>query len=332
MKKRTLECGWMKVRYRKAKILRRDRRGFSLLALLFFFLFPYIVSNFSGIEKQKLETETVVGEIRVLQRKFWGATGMPLEEYLEGMLAATIPIEYHLETLKAQAIILRTACMKNMEKQGGKKVIWDDEIKELYLTPKECEKLWKSGIEEKRNKIKQALIETKGIIAVWKEDIPELPFTRVTNGQTRDITEYVIHTENYDYMKKVSCPEDSWAENSVQYVEITAKEFQKKIGKLLKKKEVSFDKIVLYRDQAGYVKEVEIGGALLEGEVVRQALGLRSSCFYLEKMDNGIQIQTKGVGHGFGFSQYSAEKMAQEGRDYLYLLNYFFQNITLERQ
>jgi len=322
----------MKVIYKKAKIYRRDRRGFPLLALLFFFLFPYIVSNFSGIGKQKLEIEPVAGEIRVWQRKFWGATSMPLEEYLEGMLAATIPVEYHLETLKAQAVILRTACMRKLEKKDGEKIIWDDDIKELYLTPKECEQLWKNDTEKNKKKIKQAVMDTKGMFVVWEENIPELPFTRITNGQTRDIMEYVVHTENYDYMKKVSCPEDIWAENSTQYIEITLKEFQKIIRKLLNKKKIALDKIILYRDQAEYVKEVEIGEGFVEGEIFREALGLASSCFYLEKLEDKIQIQTKGMGHGFGFSQYSAEKLAQEGKDYLYLLNYFFQNITLEKQ
>lgn len=302
-----------------------------MLALLFFFLFPYIISNFSGVEKQKLETKEAAGEIWVLQRKFWGAVRIPLEEYLEGMLAATIPVEYHMETLKAQAVILRTFCVHHMEKQGGNKVIWDDNIKELYFSGQAYEKLWTEDIEEKRKKVEQAVKETKGMILVCNGEIPELPFVRISNGQTRDISEYVVHMEKFDYMKNVSCPEDIMAEKYIQYMEMTVEEFQKKIKKLLKQKNVSPDKMILYRDSAEYVKEVEVGGNIIDGETFKNALGLVSSCFYVEKIDHLIQIQTKGMGHGFGFSQYSANQMAENGKTYQYLLDYFFENIILEK-
>ena len=90
-------------------------------------------------------------------------------------------------------------------------------------------------------------------------------------------------------------------------------------------------KITLYRDGNSYVKEVQIGEKVMEGEKFRETLGLVSSCFSLDKINDVIEIQTKGIGHGFGFSQYEANEQAKNGNDYIFLLNYFFQDITMEK-
>jgi len=50
----------------------------------------------------------------------------------------------------------------------------------------------------------------------------------------------------------------------------------------------------------------------------------------LEEAEEGIRIECKGIGHGFGFSQYGANAMAQEKMDYEDLLKYYFHNITIE--
>ena len=91
------------------------------------------------------------------------------------------------------------------------------------------------------------------------------------------------------------------------------------------------EKIDLYRDANNYVKEVQIGEEVIDGEEFREAFDLVSSSFSLDKIDDVIEIQTKGMGHGFGFSQYEANQLAISGRDYTYLLNCFFENITLEK-
>ena len=102
---------------------RRETKGILFVALLFFVLFPYVVSGFSETEKQRIDIEAEPGQIWVLEKKLWGNKKIALEDYLVGMVAATIPVEYHTETLKAQAVILRSFCMSYMEKADGEKII-----------------------------------------------------------------------------------------------------------------------------------------------------------------------------------------------------------------
>ena len=321
----------VKIRVNRKKEKRGDRKVVLLLALLFFLLFPYIISNFSKVEKQTIAVEKVPGQIYVLEKKIWGGQKIPLEKYLIGMMAATIPGNYEMETLKAQAIILRSYCMNHMKKENGEKVIYDDELKKYYFTEQEYEELWGGTTGSYFSKMKNAVEETKGIILVCNGDIVEPPFSRMSNGKTRDITEYVIRKENFEYMKTVVCSMDEMAKDFVQYIEISQKEFTNRISKLINIKSEEIDKIVLYRDTNDYVKEIQIGEQVVDGEEFRQTFELISSSFSLDKIDDMIEIQTKGVGHGFGFSQYEANQLAIEGSDYIYLLNHFFNNITFEK-
>ena len=309
----------------------RETKGVLFVALLFFILFPYIISGFSKVEKQTITWEEEPGQIWVLEEKIWGYRRIALEEYLVGMLAATIPTEYDMETLKAQAIILRSFCMTHMEKEEGKKVIYNKWLKEYYFSKQDYQNLWGEKTDENIKKIQKALAETKGIVLVWNGDIIKPPFCRMSNGNTRDIAEYVVHKEKYDYLKAVACQEDEMAEEFVQYMEITQKEFEEIIKTCFDLKEKNLNKIVLYKDALNYVKEVEIGEKIIDGEEFRKALGLISSSYSLERVNENIEIKTKGMGHGYGFSQYAANRLALSGQDYRYLLNYFFSNITLEK-
>lgn len=310
---------------------RRETKGILFVTLLFFILFPYIISGFSGVEKQTIAVEEEPGKIWVLEEKMWGTKKIALEEYLIGMLAATIPVDYHMESLKAQAVILRSFCMNYMEKEEGKKIIKDSFLKEYYFSEQNCKDVWAETTEENLKKIRQAVETTGGIIMVCDGDIINPPFCRMTNGNTRDITEYIAHKEQYDYMNSVNCEEDQMATDAVGYVEMTQKEFEEIIRKNLGVKDKELNKITLYKDSQNYVKEVQIGENRFDGERVRDAFGLISSSYSLEKINNNIEIKTKGVGHGYGFSQYTANQMAAKGKDYKYLLTYFFSNISLEK-
>ena len=310
---------------------RRETKGMLFVTLLFFILFPYIISGFSKVEKQSITLEAEPGRIWVLEEKIWGGRKIPLEDYLIGMVAATIPAEYTLETLKAQAIILRSFSVTYMEKEEGKKIIKDRFLREYYLSEQNCEQLWSESAGKHLQKIKQAVEETKGIVMVCEGDVIKPPFCRMTNGSTRDITEYVVHKELYDYMKSVSCKEDEMAEDAVQYVEMTQKEFEETIRKKLGVEDKNLDKITIYKDSLNYVKTVEIGEVQFDGEEFRKAFGLNSSSYSLEKINNNIEIQTRGIGHGYGFSQHTANERAKNGNNYKDLLTYFFSNISLEK-
>ena len=80
---------------------------------------------------------------------------------------------------------------------------------------------------------------------------------------------------------------------------------------------------------AGYVTSVRVGQETVNGEEFRQTYGLASSCFILQKYDGKLRITTRGVGHGLGLSQYTANEMAKEGKDAAEILQYFFEGTEI---
>jgi len=84
------------------------------------------------------------------------------------------------------------------------------------------------------------------------------------------------------------------------------------------------------RDSAGYVKQVLIGQKTYTGEEVQYALGLPSACYTFEEISGKIRAVCKGVGHGYGFAQFGANELAREGKTYLELLGYYFQNVEVQ--
>lgn len=74
-----------------------------------------------------------------------------------------------------------------------------------------------------------------------------------------------------------------------------------------------------------------VGNMSFTGKQIREALGLRSANFTVEKGGNGIIFTTKGYGHGAGMSQYGAKYMAENGSDYRDILNHYYKDVDIEK-
>ena len=75
----------------------------------------------------------------------------------------------------------------------------------------------------------------------------------MSNGHTRNIEEYVSGTKEGVYMKSISCEKDKKATDYIQYVEMTQKQLEKILKKSILKSDVDIEKIVLCKDENGYV-------------------------------------------------------------------------------
>ena len=73
---------------------------------------------------------------------------------------------------------------------------------------------------------------------------------------------------------------------------------------------------VVERYPSGRVKTVEVGDKWYSGREIRQRLGLRSTWFTAEIVQDELVFSVWGYGHGVGLSQYGAQQMAIEGYEY----------------
>lgn len=232
---------------------------------------------------------------------------IPIEDYCIGIIAKEVLPDYEKEMLKAQAVLVRTDVYRKIEKEGSDAVLTDS-----FWTQKQMEQAW--GVTKYSryyNKLKTAWRDTEGQVLMYEGKLANTPFFRLSNGSTRDGKE--VLGKSYPYLKILECPVDIEAEEQIQTVTLE-----------------DMDAEIVECDTAGYVLNVRVGKEKVSGEEFRTNYHLASSCFTLQKYNGKLRITTRGVGHGLGMSQNTANEMAKRGRKYEEILDEFFEGTDVK--
>ena len=73
-----------------------------------------------------------------------------------------------------------------------------------------------------------------------------------------------------------------------------------------------------------HVASVTVGGIKLRGNDLRTILSLRSPSFTVAYKDGSFTFHVTGYGHGVGLSQYGAKAMAEDGKTWREILEWYF--------
>ena len=257
-----------------------------------------------------------------------------IEEALPFVVAKEVSVGSRTETLKAQAVIART----NLWGMYLKNQSDDAQGKRDWLEPGGTEDLmtlWgASAYEKNMEKFRQAVKETRGEILTVEHQPIQAAYHYAANCKTRNASE-VPGQEAAVYLQSVDSLDDMLADGflSISYME--KQQMADALASLFQEDAPQAENLpgaleLTVRDSAGYVTEVTCGRTVANGEAVRQALHLNSACFYFSELDGKIRILTKGIGHGLGLSQYGANELAKQGKNYQDILKYYYQDVTLE--
>ena len=288
-------------------------------------LFPYLVTLFASgkitVVPQKLAKS---GKI-ILQTGLYGTGEIDLEEYVIGTAASQIPGSFEEEAVKAQMILARTYLYKAM---GGRDRIDESELYCTYLDTAGRKQAWGEQYEEYEQKFESAAMETAGMVILCDGELTDAMFHRASAGATRD------GGEARPYMKSVDSSRDMEMEDFVAIREFTPEEAAAAIKKIRGRDITASDAAgiqIISRDSAGYVTGVLVGAEEYTGDEIAAALELPSPAFSVSKTEKGLKFVTKGSGHGYGLSQWGANRLAEEGKDAVTILNTYFQNISVEK-
>lgn len=242
---------------------------------------------------------------------------IPLETYLEGVVASEMPYTFEMEALKAQCVAARTFVLKrnlNVDDSTGSQV---------YRSENELIEIHQENYDAMITRIRQAINETKGLVMRYQGEYISALFYSSNNGKSNDASWY--YQNEVPYLKSVDSPWDLQFENTVQTKELGLQECMNALN-------VSSFNIgsIQYYDN-GYIASIEIGEKIFSGREVREKLDLRSSCFTINIQNDIVLITTTGFGHGVGMSQYGALGMAQEGYDFKAILNHYYYGIHIEK-
>lgn len=253
---------------------------------------------------------------------------VPFEDYVVGVLAGEMPPSFEIEALKAQAVAARTYVMKKMQDNKNKDYDVVDTVEnQVYLDEEQLKEKWNDKYIEKINKVKEAVIGTKGEYLTYDGKVIEAFFFSTSVGKTENSEE--IFTSARPYLRSV---DSSWDEEvspvfSVSF-EFSLQEFYDKLG-LKYNDDLKIE--VLSTTSTGRIKEIKINGKKFTGGQVYSKLGLKSTFFTINKTGNNVVINTKGYGHGVGMSQYGALAMAKKGYTYDEILKYYYQGVDIKK-
>lgn len=250
-----------------------------------------------------------------------------LEEYVAGVVAAEMPASFPEEALKAQAVAARTYQLRQMRAAGSDAVLYD--VGQAYASQAEQREKWGENYALYAAKIRKAVRDTQGEILTYAGEPILAAFHAQSGGKTEAAEE--VWSQEVPYLQSVESAGDKNAPNHQTQAFFTAEEIAEKLR--ADGWEVSAENLeiaVQSRTAADYVEWVQVGKQRLTGRQMREALGLRSANFTVEKTENGFLFTVLGYGHGAGMSQYGAAEMAKQGKNYREILAHYYIGVTLE--
>lgn len=267
-------------------------------------------------EKQVKET---IENVITLYRSNGEILNLTINEYLIGAVAGEMPASFNIEALKAQAVVSKTYLLKRIKNNN---IIIDSTMQQVYKDNNELKNMWKNDFDKYYSKIKKAVLDTDKIAIYYNGDYIDALYHSTSNG-------YTLNSENVwsnaiPYLKSV---ESKWDLNASSYLKNTNKDIAYVLS-LFGIDDINKIQIVS-RDDTNHVKEIKVGDKIYKGTTFRSLLKLRSTDFDIMVNDNSVVFITRGFGHGVGMSQYGANGMANEGYNYIDILNHYYTNVSI---
>ncbi len=278
-------------------------------------------------------------------RIFFHRTGeiitLDLEEYLTGVVMAEMPLSFHPEALKAQAVAARTYAVQHSRWYGGGGCSQSPQPADL-CTDSTCCQAWvdpeeavRECPEEKRDqslkRVCRAVQETTGEVITYRGTPIDAVYHSTCGGRTESAVA-LWGSEKVPYLTGVSCPYCSHSPRFTGAVTLPVSELAAVLppeqalavsgGSMLPAE-------ILGLTPGGRVKQLRLGDLTLTGREARTLFGLPSTNFEFRWVSGGLLFECRGYGHGVGLCQYGADGAAVAGLSYRDILAFYYPGTNL---
>lgn len=265
--------------------------------------------------------------VRVYREDTKEINNVPIEEYVVGVVAGEMPVDFEIEALKAQAVAARSYVMIQIERNIKKEYdVVDTVSNQVYLDKSNLLSVWRENYTSNINKIKTAVLQTMGEYISYNGEVAEALFFSTSPGITENSEE--IFSNKLEYLRSVESPWDKISPVYTSTITYNIKEFYNLLG-LDYSENLNID--IIEKTSTGRIKKIKINNKEFSGSIVCSKLSLKSTFFEILKEDNKIIIKNKGYGHGVGMSQYGAQGMAKEGYNYKEILKHYYKDIEIKK-
>lgn len=295
----------------------------SIPGIIIHFFYDYnIKSIISGFNTNKNEQQ-----IRI-KRSDGNIETMNIEDYLVGVVSSEVPVSFEKEAIKAQAVAARTYAMKQIENSKTRDYdVTDDIMTQVYQDDNKLREKWQNNYDEYINKIKDCVSSTEGEYITYDDEIIYAFFFSTSNGKTEDNKN--VFGQDLPYLKIVdSSFDENETKSFITTTEFILSEFYNKLG-IEYTEELNITDI--NKTESGRVNSLKVNSVEFKGRTFQSKLSLRSTDFEITKNGDKVIIQTKGYGHGVGMSQYGANALAKQNKNYEEILKYYYQGTKIKK-
>lgn len=254
-------------------------------------------------------------------------TEMDLDDYLVSVVLCEMPASFEQEALKAQAVVARTYALRHAQKSKKHEdaaVCTDSGCCQGYISEKDY--LADGGTEEKIEKVRSAVEQTKDLVLVYDNALIDATYFSCSGGMTEDAV--AVWGRDVPYLQSTESPGEEIATHYTDTVQLSSEEFAEKLGIDTNSSPSTWLQSIAYTSGGG-VDTARICGKEFKGTELRKLLSLRSTAFVMTVLGNTVTITTKGFGHRVGMSQYGAQAMALEGNHYEQILTHYYTGVEL---
>jgi stage II sporulation protein D len=258
------------------------------------------------------------------------AIEISIEEYLMGCLFAQIPVTYHEEALKAQAVAAHSYLLRLMA--DGVSVTDDTSAFQPFFTKETAREHYGDEYEKYSDKVKAAAEYGARHIMVYEGEPIYAVYHSVSAGVTN--TAYSVWGRDFPYLQSV---ESSWDREHPDFHcvnEMTTESIRLAIYDYNKTASMPIDYSRWFvnpiRNDFGYVESIRVGENLLSGGDMWRIFSLRSVSFEISlNAQRVFVIETQGFGHGVGMSQYGADVLSRRGFLFDEILEHYYNDVTI---
>ena len=265
-------------------------------------------------------------KLKVYDTAVKGIVEMELEDYLLGVVAGEMYNSWHIEALKAQAILARTYTLYYLQNFKSKY-----EGADISNDITEAQAYDASRINDN---IRKAVEETKGMVILSNGELIESWFHSNSGGVTTTAQNGLNYGEEERYTQIKKSVET--AENSENFE--WSKTFTKsEVMSALREMGVSVSSIssfaIAEKDDSGRAKKFKVGTSEVDANTFRIKIGsteMKSTLLTdVIVSANSINFSGKGYGHGVGMSQWGAKILAEQGKSAEDIVNFYFKDIKI---
>lgn len=300
---------------------------FIIILYVFSVYIPYFANRFTNNH-----TKLPDNHIRLYDTEKNKVTSLPFEEYLYYVIAAEIPASFHIEAIKAQTICARTYSYKKMQSithSNGADLCTDINHCQSYTTESNLKKLWKENYTYYKDKINNAIKETKDMIITYNNKPIDALYHSSNNGYTENSED--VWKSSLPYLRSVKSPDENSPDFNYIY-HISSDDLYSQIKEKYKNAKRSSGIGKITYTKGGNVKNINLYSIDIKGVELRTLLSLKSASFDMEESENTVKITTHGYGHGVGLSQYGANEMAHQGKNYQEIINHYYKGTNISKK